>query len=626
MDLSNVPKLSNLNDVRLLLPVIYSQASARVYEAALNKAARLTGRKLTQLPADERAWADLAARIVWAGQFQGDTPGKQKDNFDAFVKKVGNAVSRAKEHLATPVTVGDQDEAWAAFETYARKAENTFDAEGNRLLPNMFSLSIANLRARCRATHPALLDTAVVTKALEEAPPDKAATLRRSIAALNRLLVVRDRHPAISGLLPPVRIGHLPRFRDTPLDWSLFSPEFLESRDRAIRIAIRGTGRERDQFDGRLGADPLAERRAARKGRRKSVRNVEARQKAYLNALSWLVRHAFPNRDEAYALARLEHLVTEATVERAVKAYVARARASTVLSDPENTSSGTTILSPLETLARRNGYPQEVLWAIEDARYDDVDSYQAREMSVEREQFVKLVERDPAVARAIVAGPRRLAGEAQEAFANWESLGERARGEALHVGMGAALMALQLARSVRSRNLNGLTIDGPGAELIRPIRESRPWLDIARGRVKNRRPLEGEIPQRQWEVISLWLDEGLPRWCKAKGIDAEANIYLVPGPNGLLSRQSFNRIWNRCMERLGIPGLQPHMMRHVAATLWLAAHPGDYATVAAFLGDSVKTVEKFYARGEGAAAARLFAEVLESLDPTLGSFLKRSAA
>jgi integrase len=192
--------------------------------------------------------------------------------------------------------------------------------------------------------------------------------------------------------------------------------------------------------------------------------------------------------------------------------------------------------------------------------------------------------------------------------------------------MGAALMALQLARSLRSRNLNCLVIDGPGAELIRPIRESRPWLDIARGRVKNRQPLEGEIPQRQWEVISLWLDEGLPRWCAAKGIDADTNVYLVPGPNGLLSRQSFNRIWNRCMARLGVPGLQPHMMRHVLATLWLAAHPGDYATVAAFLGDKVSTVEKFYARGEGAAAAKLFAEVLESLDPTLDSFLKRSAA
>jgi hypothetical protein len=140
MDLSNAPKLSNLNDVRLLLPVIYSEASARVYEAALNKAARLTGRKLTQLAADERAWAELAATIVWAGQIPGDTPGKQRDNFDAFIKRVGNAISRAKDHLATPVLAGDEDEAWATFEAYAREVENTFDTEGNRLLPNMFSL------------------------------------------------------------------------------------------------------------------------------------------------------------------------------------------------------------------------------------------------------------------------------------------------------------------------------------------------------------------------------------------------------------------------------------------------------------------------------------------------------
>lgn len=626
MDLSNAPKLSNLNDVRLLLPAIYSAASARVYEAALNKAARLTGRKLTQIPADERAWAELAAGLVWTGHFRGDAPGEQQDNFNAFVKRVGNAIARAKEHLATPVVAGDEDEAWATFAAYALEVENTFDADGQRLLPNMFSLSVANLRARCRATHPARLNSASVAQALAIAPPDKTEILRNSVAALNRLIADRDRHPAIAGLLPAAPLGPLPRLRDTPLDWSLFSPEFLQSRDHAIRIALRGSGRARDRFDGKLGDDPLADRRAARKGRRRPVRNTKVRHKSHLNALSWLVRHAFPVREDAYKLINLEQLVTEATVERAVKAYVARARASAVLIDPENTSSGTTILSTLETLARRNGYSQEVLWAIGDARYDDVDSYQAREMSVQREQFVKLVERDPAVARAIVAGPRRLASEAQEAFGIWESLGARSRTEAMHVALGAALMALQLARSVRSRNLNGLIVDGPGAELIRPIRESRPWLDLARGQIKNRRPIEGEIPQRQWEVICLWLDQGLPRWCKAHGIDAEANIYLTPGPKGLLSRQSFNRIWNRCMARLGIPGLQPHMLRHVAATLWLAAHPGDYATVAAFLGDSVSTVEKFYARGAGAAAAKLFAEVLESLDPTLGSFLKRSAA
>ncbi len=531
---------------------------------------------------------------------------------------VAVAVEREPEGGAT---LGDSP-AWARLEAYARAVENTRDAEGDILLPNLHSLSVANLRARCRATHPGRLDTTAVSRALNIAPPDKATTLRNSVAALNRLIADRERHPAIADLLPCDPIGPLPRLRDTPLDWSRFGATFLQGRDRAIRIAIRGEGRARDRFGGKLGADPLADRRAARMGRRRPVRNVEVRRKSHLNALSWLVRHAFADRDEAYRLASFEELITEATVERAVTAYVARARASDALNDPEKTSSGTTILSTLETLARRNGYAEDVIWAIEDARYDKVDSYQAREMSLEREQFVKLVERDPAVVRAIVSGPRRLAAEARDAFAAWDDLAPRARSETLHISMGAAFMALQLARSVRSRNLNGLVVDGPGAELIRPLRDARPWLDIARARVKNRRPLEGEIPQRQWEVISLWLDEGLPRWCAGKGIDVDQNIYLVPGPKGVLSRQSYNRVWNRCVARLGIPGLQPHMMRHVMATLWLAAHPGDYATIAAFLGDSIATVEKFYARGEGAAAAKLFAEVLEILDPTLDAFLK----
>lgn len=95
-------------------------------------------------------------------------------------------------------------------------------------------------------------------------------------------------------------------------------------------------------------------------------------------------------------------------------------------------------------------------------------------MSVEREAFVKMIERNPAIARAIVSGPRLLQAEAEAAFAIWDDLGPRAQGEALHLSMGAALLALQLARSVRSRNLNGMIIDGTDAELIRPLRESRP--------------------------------------------------------------------------------------------------------------------------------------------------------
>lgn len=624
MTFHTTTQLGSLRDVQLLLPVLYSEASAKVYSAALNKAARLTGKPLSHIAADEHAWLHLTQKIVWAGAFGQGTPGAQKEAFETWVKKIAAAIRRAQSHIAEPVILASDDAAWDRLQSYAAEVENTRCAEGELLLPNMFSLSIANLRARCRDTHPAQLTTEVAVRALQDCRADKAPTLRRSVCAFNKLIRSQNRHPAIADLLPNVPIGDLPGLRDTPLDWSQFSSEFLASRDRAIKIAIRNDSRQKDPFGSKLGADPLAGRARDRTRRKRPVRNVEAARKRHINALSWLVRHAYADRADAYEVTTVKALITPETVTRATECYVARAQASPVMLDADKTSSGTSILSALETLARRNDLDEEVIWAIEDARFDRVDSYQAREMSVEREAFVKMIERNPAIARAIVSGPRLLQAEAAAGFAIWNDLGVRARGEALHLSMGAALLALQLARSVRSRNLNGMTIDGPDAELIRPLRESRPWLDIHRSRIKNRQPIEGEIPERQWQVIGAWLDEGLPRWCAAKGIDFEANQLLVPGPNGVLGRQSFNKIWNRCVERLGVPGLQPHMMRHVAATLWLGANPGDYATVAAFLGDAIGTVEKFYARGEGAAAAKLFADVIEGLDPTLNAYLKRS--
>ncbi|MGR3504416.1 MAG: hypothetical protein ACU0B7_00925 [Paracoccaceae bacterium] len=623
MNMITTLQVRDLKDVDMLLPALYSESSQKVYGATLRKVEKLTGRPLSSFPADERAWYETAAKIAWAGAFPAATPSAEKRAFDAFVGRVGAAIRRSHKHLAAPCVRGATDAAWERLETYVREVENTFGPDGQRILPNMLSLSIANLRARCNDTHPAALNTTIVSAALFVAPPDKAEILRNSTNAHNRLWAARAAHPAIADLLPQQPIGKLPGLRDPALDWSRFSLAFLKSRDRAIRRAITGDKAPPDKFGGKLGRDPLAQRRAARKGRRRRVRNVDAAEKRHLNALSWLIRYAFPDRSLAYALADIVDVFTVDTIERAVTAYVARASASPAMLDPKTTSSGTTILSSLETVARRNGYDEEILWAIDDARYEKVDSFQAREMSAEREKFVKLVERNPAIARAIISGPRRLKEETEVAFKNWDNLGPRARTEMLHLSLGAGLIALQLARSLRSKNLNLLLIEGPDAELLRPLRESRPWLDIAKGRVKNRRPIEGEIPERQWQVIVHWLDEGLPRWCAMHDIDAKANLHLVPGPKGILSRQSFNRIWNRCVARLGVPDLKPHLMRHVAATLWLAAHPGDYATVAAFLCDSVKTVEKFYARGEGAAAARLFAEVLEALDPTLKSYLQR---
>lgn len=616
--------LKTLKDVRHVLPALYSEASARTLDAALRKAETLTGKRLSQLPADENAWYRESRKIVWAGAFRGLTPGDQEAAFETWVKKIAAMIRRARDHVAQPVDLADEGTAWNQIVEYAQGVENTRDEQGLLLLPNLFSVSMATLRSQCRAIHPSALTTETASAALAQCRADKATSFRNAVSAFNRLIREQNRHAPIAHLLPNSPIGPMPLLRDAALDWSRFSEGFLASRDRAIARAIRPDREDRrDQFAGRLGRSKL---RAAggRKGRRKKVRNPEAARKAQLNALSWLVRHAFPDREEAYELQGIEALFEPETVTRAVEAYIDRAKASETLIDPNETSSASTILSRLQVLAERNGWSREVIFELEDARFDRVESFQTREMSKERELFVKMVQRDPSVVRAIVSGPRRLAEEASAVFESWESARTRERQQALHLSMGACLLALQLARAVRSRNLNQLLINGPDAELVRPLREARPWLDISRSRVKNRRPIEGEIPDRQWRVIAQWLDIGLPRWCAAHGVDVEANTLLLPGPAGVLSRQSFNRIWNRCVARLGVPGLEPHLMRHVVATLWLAANPGDYATVAAFLCDRVSTVEKFYARGEGAAAAALFADALEALDPTLGTFLKRS--
>ncbi|MBL3705852.1 hypothetical protein GI582_24425 [Sulfitobacter sp. BDSS02] len=623
MSSQNTIILKTLKDVQHVLPAIYSEASAKTLDAALRKAERLTGRRLSQLPADENAWFEMARGIIWAGEFRGVTPGDQQDNYETWVKKIAAMIRRAQQHVALPVAVASEKAAWDQIVNYTASVENTFDECGARILPNLFARSMETLRVRCATFHPAGLTTETAKTALVACRADKVTSFRNSISAFNSLIRDRHKHAPIAHLLPSEPIGSLPLLRDPKLEWDKFSEGFIASRDRAIWAAVAPDKKKRrDRFGGRLGESKLAVA-GRRKGRRRKVRNVDAARKVHLNALSWFIRHAFPCREEAYEFTSVEDLFEPEIITRAVENYVARAKASDILIDPNDTASASTILSRLQTLADSNGWSEDAIFELEDARFDQVDSYQSREMSKEREQFVQLVERDPSIAWAIVAGPRRLAAEAQLVFDDWDNHKTRAQEEALHLSMGAALLALQLARAVRSRNLNLLLVEGPDAELVRPLRESKPWLDIGRSRVKNRRPIQGEISERQWLVIVGWLDEGLPRWCEKHDIDADENTLLLPGPKGVLSRQSFNRVWNRCVARIGVPGLKPHLMRHVAATIWLAANPGDYATVAAFLCDSVKTVEKFYARGEGAAAAKLFAEALEALDPTLKSYMKR---
>lgn len=424
--------ISTLEDVYLRLPALYSTASATVYETAFRKFARLSGRRLSQVPAHAPEIAALAAGITWAGQFpRARTPAAEERAFHAMVGKIQSATKLAltSQHAGAPDT--DLAAAWDRLARYVGEIENTFDADGVRRLPNQSALSIATLRSRLGGTHPREVDTKAATRALRDIPADKTGSYRNAVRFFDKLIAARDTHAPIDDLLPAAPIGALPTIRDTPLDWLRFSPEFLASRDRAIAQAIRGQRRP-DRFAGRLGADPLADRRG--RGRKRPVRNAEARRKSFTRALSWFARHAFADRSTAYGLASVEDLITEDNVLAAVARYKARADASDHLKAVQTTSSLSTWLADLHTLAMRNGLAEEVIWAIEDSRFDpDNYSDHTDEMSATRAAFVKLVDRDPAVVRAIVTGPRKLLGEWRRAAARWDRLTAHQRTEALHL-------------------------------------------------------------------------------------------------------------------------------------------------------------------------------------------------
>ena len=91
-------RIETLLDVYLLLPELYSESSAKAYESSFGRIERLTGRRLSQISADVVEWEQLAAEIVWAGEFtRARTPEARQRAFDGFVGRVSAAIRRARE-------------------------------------------------------------------------------------------------------------------------------------------------------------------------------------------------------------------------------------------------------------------------------------------------------------------------------------------------------------------------------------------------------------------------------------------------------------------------------------------------------------------------------------------------
>jgi integrase len=170
----------------------------------------------------------------------------------------------------------------------------------------------------------------------------------------------------------------------------------------------------------------------------------------------------------------------------------------------------------------------------------------------------------------------------------------------------AIAIAIQLVAPLRAKNLAGLRLDrhlirsrpGPGAVI---------HLVIPAGEVKNKNPLEFELPSDVVGLLELYLKKFRPL------LVTDGSSYLFPARQGGAKKpQQFAEQIKRGV-RIGT-GLtvNVHLFRHVCAHLFLKAHPGEYETVRLLLGHSSLAVTvRAYCGLERADAVRRYDNLID---------------
>ena len=163
----------------------------------------------------------------------------------------------------------------------------------------------------------------------------------------------------------------------------------------------------------------------------------------------------------------------------------------------------------------------------------------------------------------------------------------------------ALVIAFEFVAPLRAKNMAGLTIDrhivrsrnGPGA-IVRIV--------IPAGEVKNKAPLEFELPADVVNLLDFYISE-----CRPKLLTEPSNFLFParkggskdPGPLG-------TQIKGTIKKTIGLT-INLHAFRHLCAFLFLKAHPGEYETVRLLLGHkSLATTLRFYCGMEESDAFR----------------------
>lgn len=202
---------------------------------------------------------------------------------------------------------------------------------------------------------------------------------------------------------------------------------------------------------------------------------------------------------------------------------------------------------------------------------------------------------DPVNVRKFLALPGKLAAQARRAE------GRGARQKAALLMQTAVAIEILMVAPIRCQNLRSLRL-GVHFKPARYDGQRTIHLVIPGAEVKNRVPLEFELPQETIDLIAVYARHYLPI------LNGRDDGFLFPG---LVHHKGHNALASQIQTAVRrYAGLQIHVhaFRHIAAKLLLAQRPHDYLQVSLLLGHlSLLTTMKFYCPLERQSAARDYA-------------------
>lgn len=158
------------------------------------------------------------------------------------------------------------------------------------------------------------------------------------------------------------------------------------------------------------------------------------------------------------------------------------------------------------------------------------------------------------------------------------------------------MIALLAALVIRRRNVANLEV---GVHLIR--QSDAYLLAIPAGEVKNRRPIEGALPERLTPYIDRYLAHHRPRLLQGNGASAfwitQYGTPMSPGQITIRIRHITRRLF-------GV-GLSPHLFRHCTATSVATKDPEHAMMIMSLLAHTTpRTAEKYYNKARMIDAGR----------------------